>query len=347
LFALGQAATTPNILAIASVPGQPFSCKLVNITAEGTSEIGDLKGGAVLFGVDDSAAAFLKTPADGPGSGSRLLVVDRNSGAVIADRIVKGFQPIMLKATIVGDLAVCSKTSRVYFPLEEFPITNLMEMNWTNGAARRVALPYVENPGPYIYGLSSTPAGVVADRGVYFDIFDPVTQSNVTHLDQSSGYDRVTHKLPGRFYVVPGYGIVESVRDQAMFRRRTEKDFSTPSSTNEFATQQINEDKNGLRIAWTTLGKPCLVWGEHDDADTGSREITKIVVFDLEARRVLLRKELGGGFSSQLLPDRAGKRIYFFDAAGVKIFYLDAESEQIHLFATPRDLKIGACVAVN
>jgi hypothetical protein len=312
----------------------------VSISADGIREIADLNG-QVLYGMDEQTMAFFQTPAIGFTNASRLLIIDRKTLAIVADKIVKGFQngfyPTMMKWGFVDRLAVRSKDSTVYIPLfdgHRFNSFDVAEANWITGEARQLSVPAAKGAERWeITALYSVLSGIAVERGPFLTLFNPATQTVVLTLN-NSGRDL---RPAGTYYAVPDYGIVESAK--GMFQRITEKNFSTLISSPEaFPSSQINIDQHHRRIAQTIQGKPCLIWGENKAGVTNSnpfetRSISEIVVYDVGAKKEMLRKPLGTDFSPEFLTDSTGHNIYFLNLQATEIFRLNLESQNITSFA--------------
>jgi hypothetical protein len=330
-MALPKDPSAPKILVIApSTAGSTnASRKLLCITSDGIREIADLSG-HVLFGSDDKTAAFLQTPANGPHSGSRLLIINRDTLDVIVDRVVQGLAPMTTKALSAGWLAVQSKESTVYFP--EFA-TNLFavgEANWTTGAGRTLDLAVAEGSERYeITALYLVPSGIAVGRGPFLAIFDPAAQRPRLAFRASIGPG---WQSAASYYAVPGFGLTEA--SDGRFSRVTRNDFSTLISNPEsFPNLETNRIR-GWRLGWSIQGKPCLLWGENEDGtETQQQTISRIAIFDLESDTIILRKSLGSAFSPYYLPDRTGSHIYFSDPHHQEIFCLDVATQKLSPFA--------------
>src|SRR3982074_3351581 len=90
LLAASQGNSAPSVLVIApsSTNRDSSVLKVLSFSADGRKEIAELKG-QVWYGTDEDSAAFLQI--NGPRSaGLRLLVVDRKTLAIIADKTLGG-----------------------------------------------------------------------------------------------------------------------------------------------------------------------------------------------------------------------------------------------------------------
>jgi hypothetical protein len=75
-----------------------------------------------------------------------------------------------------------------------------------------------------------------------------------------------------------------------------------------------------------------MIWGETTETNS-QNSISGIVVFDLKAKKELLRKSVGTDFSSHFLADSLGQNIYFFDNRSGEVFCLNVESKKLSPFA--------------
>jgi hypothetical protein len=264
----------------------------------------------------------------------RLLIVDRKTSAVIANRIVRGLVPGSFKIPIVGrNLAVRSGEFNVYvteFDRNRFYVT---EVNWKTGQTRRLPIPFAKGAMSWeITALYCVPPGIGIERGPFLTIYDPTANKIILALNYSGPDWRPT----GNYYAVPEFGIVRSVRKTDMLYHITEKDFSTmiPDPTSAAYPNSIsNLVQFQSPVPHTIKGKPCLIWMEHKTtAEAGNQEMLELVIYDLKAKKVMIRKLLGTDFSSSFSPDLAGEKIYIFNSKTGEIFYLDLESQQIISF---------------
>lgn len=74
-----------------------------------------------------------------------------------------------------------------------------------------------------------------------------------------------------------------------------------------------------------------MIWGETTKTNS-QNSISEIVIFDLKAKKELLRQALGTDFELGWLADSLGKNIYFFKRPG-EIFSLNVESQKLTFFA--------------
>jgi hypothetical protein len=339
-----QIPTRPNILAIAGPAGTNAPGKLVSISANGRREIAELSG-HVLFGSDAETVAFLQTPFVGSRSGSRLLVVDRKTFAVIADQNVTGFVPDNMIATDASMLAVHSKESIVYIPVFDGHDFGVVEANWKTAAIRVLNMPFAGGARRYeMAPLHPVPSGILVERGPFYTLFDPMTQTAVLDLQSPIGPD--LHPTSG-YYAVPGFGLVES--SDGIFSRITREDFRTLiPNPKGFPNLETNRLRRSWRLGWIIEGKPCLIWGENEDGlQPQNLTISRIAVFDLESKSIMLRKSLGGDFSSAFLPDAAGENIYFLNPQTGEIICLNLKTEKPSSFAKLALHRFDAWVAAN
>jgi hypothetical protein len=332
-----------SVLAIAVSSGPAAAREILSISADGIREIAELKG-QVLYGTDRETAAFLQTPADGQKKSSRLLIINRKTSAIVTDKTVDGLNPVMMKALDVNRLAVRTRTSTVYVPLMELPIVSVTEANWETGATRRIPVPSAPEAGPYLTALYDVPSGVAIEREGRLDVVDPEKESPVLALKGDVG---ANGRSSSRYYSVPGFGVVKSA--SGMFSRVTEKDFLTlVQNPEEFPTQDQNREIHSPRLGWIIEDKPCLIWGENEAGVTSpNRTISRIAIFDLQSRKIMLRKSLGDNFRPDLLPDAAGENIYFLDLKEEEIFCLNVKSQKISSFAKVEARRLQSLVAGN
>lgn len=337
--ALGQIQNLngPKIFGIGAY-GTNASSQLLSISPDGIKEISDVHG-QLLYGSDDNVLAIVEPW--GSTNGNRVLVVDRKNSTIIADKYVRGFRPVLMKIGNVERLAVRSKESTVYVPVVERPTFDVAEVNWNSGTIRKPSVPVTDGANLWeITALYSVPPGIVVERGPYFTIFNPTTDTAVLVTNNAGADLRPT----GRYYAFPGFGLVQSVRSEEVLYHVMEKDFSTvvalPRSVN-FPASITNLIKYSKPLTRTIKGSPCLIWGEIE-GDNSLERVSQIVVYDLEAKRELLRKSLSPDFSSSFLPDETGENIYFFNTKTNEIFCLDVESQTMNLF-----VKLGIYRFVN
>jgi DNA-binding beta-propeller fold protein YncE len=306
--------------------------KLVSITSHGSREISELSG-QIFFGTDENAMACLQTIGNSFTNGCRLLVLDRKTFAVIANRIVRGLVPGLFKLPIVGgNLVVRSGEFNVYvteFDGKHFYVT---EVNWKTGQTRRLPIPFANGATPWeITALYSVPPGIGIERGPFLTIYDPTADKVLLALNNSGTDGRPT----GNYYAVPEFGFVRSVRKTDMLYHITEKDFTTmiPDPTSMAYPNSISNLVQFQKPATHTIkGKPCLIWMEREPARAGGQRRLELVIYDLKEKKVMIRKLLGAGFSSGFSPDPAGEKIYILNPETGEISYLDVESQQIISF---------------
>jgi hypothetical protein len=322
-----QNSNAPEIFGIgASSTNAPL--KLVSISPDGIREISDVDG-QLNFGTDDNVLAIVETW--GSTNGNRVLVVDRKTSAIIADKYVQGVRPPQMKVG-AGPLAVRSKESTVHIPVFDGHTFDVVEVNWRTGATRRLPVPFAEGAKRWeITDLYSVPMGIAIERGPFLTIFDPATDTTVLTLNNAGSDLRPT----GNYYAFPDFGLVQSDRAKVILYHITEKDFTTmiPSPTSVSYPDSIkNLVKFTRPITRTINGEPCLIWGETTETNS-QNSMSVIVVFDLKAKKELLRKSLGTDFSSGFLADPLGQNIYFVNARAGEIFSLNVESQKLTFFA--------------
>src|SRR5665213_1233105 len=302
--------------------------KLVSISPDGIREISEVHG-QLLYGTDDNVLAIVETW--GSTNGNRVLVVDRKTSSIIADKYVKGVRPVQMKIGNAGLLAVRSKEFTVHIPVFDGHTFDVVEMNWKTGATRRLPVPFAEGAKRWeITALYSLPVGIAIERGPFLTIFDPTTNTNVLTLNNAGSDLRPT----GNYYVFPDFGLVQSVRAKDILYHITEKDFTTmipsPASVN-YPASITNLIRFTRPATHTISGEPCLIWGETTKTNP-QNSISEIVVFDLKAKKELLRQALGTDFELGCLADSLGKNIYFFKRSG-EIFSLNVESQKLTFFS--------------
>lgn len=352
-LALGQTGkpNAPRVFAISSPApsGTNASRMLVSVSPDGIKKIAELSR-AVLYGMDDETVAILQMSSNASRNPNRLLVVNRKTSAIIADRNLNnfqnGFHPVVMKLLDADCLAVRSEVSTVYIQLFNGRSFAVAEVNWKTGEIRPLSVPTAKGAERWeITALYSLPPGIAVERGPYFTIFDPANGATVLALNNAGSNLRPT----GNYYAFPGFGLVQSIRAEDMLYHITQKDFSTmiPSPVGVSYPDSIkNLIKFSRPIPRTIGGKPCLIWGE-TQAGAPYFSISQIVVFDLEAKRELLRKSLGAGFSSGFLTDSTGQNIYFINSQAREIFRLNLASQKLNSFTDLGTNHFECWVAAN
>jgi hypothetical protein len=336
-----QNLNAPEIFAIgASSTNTPL--KLVSISPDAIREISEVHG-QLLYGTDDNVLAIVETW--GSTNGNRVLVVDRKTSSIIADKYVKGVRPVQMKIGNAGLLAVRSKESTVHIPVFDGHTFNVVEVNWKTGATRRLPVPFAEGAKRWeITALYSVPMGVAIERGPFLTIFDPTTNTNILTLNNAGSDLRPT----GNYYVFPDFGLVQSVRAKDILYHITEKDFTTmipsPASVN-YPASITNLIKFTRPATYTISGEPCLIWSETTKTNP-QNSISEIVVFDIKAKKELLRKSLGTDFSSGFQADPLGQNIYLFNTRAGEIFSLNVKSKKLSPFAK-FDTNRFDCLVIN
>lgn len=344
-FGQVQNSNAPGIFAVIQASGIDASPKLANISSDGIREISNMSG-QWLYGMDEDVVVFVET--HGSGSGKRLLVVDRKTSAIIAEKNVQGIHPVLMKVGNVERLGVRSKEFTVYIPVFDGHSFDVVEVNWRTGVTRRLPVSFAEGAKRWeITALYSIPPGIAIERGPFLTIFDPTTNINVLTLNNAGSDLRPT----GNYYAFPGFGLVQSVKAKDMLYQITEKDFTTmiPSPAGVSYPDSItNLIKYSRPITWTIRGKPCLIWGETEAGmNPQDRNISEIVVFDLESKKIMLRKALGPDFLPEFLTDPTGRNIYFINSQAGEIFRLNLESQKISRFANSGTNRFDCLVAAN
>jgi hypothetical protein len=96
---------------------------------------------------------------------------------------------------------------------------------------------------------------------------------------------------------------------------------------------------------YTISGEPCLIWSETTKTNP-QNSISEIVVFDIKAKKELLRKSLGTDFSSGFQADPLGQNIYLFNTRAGEIFSLNVKSKKLSPFAK-FDTNRFDCLVIN
>lgn len=328
----------PQIFALRNNSTNSYARDLIAISPNGSAKIAHLDG-HVLYGMDGRVIAFLQTPARGSGWDSRLLVVNRETGAIVADTVIKdfenGFHPSLMKAPTVERLAVRSQDHTAYFPIFNGKDFDVAEANWQTGKARQLFVPPAAGTGQLkweITALYSRPPGIAIERGPSLVILDPQSNAILTSLNNAGSDFRPT----GRFYAFPNFGIFQSDRKDDTIRLRVEGDFSTPVHSPVIAAYP-SSISNLIRFSSPTPhivdGDPCLIWGETDDTNKWD-SISDIVIFDVKANKEILRKTFKPGFSSGFLVDSTARHIYCFNPHTKEFWNLDVKTGEINPFAT-------------
>jgi hypothetical protein len=343
-----QDSNLPSLWAIASPHNTNPDRKLVSISPEGIREIAELSG-HVLYGMNETAAAFLQTPAHKSRGESRLLVIDRKTSAILADTNVQGlYYPDMMKALNVERLAVRSKEFSIAVPLFDNNRFTVVEVNWKTGTVRALPVPFAPEAMAWeITALYSIPSGIAVERGAFLALFDPTRQKAMLALNNSGTDWRPT----GKFYVVPGFGVVQSKRPATLYQITGEDCSTLISNPAGFPTDEINIDTHHPRVVQIIKGCPCLIWGENEPGVVNpdpfeTRSISVIAIYDLKARKIVLRKSLGGDFSPIFWPNLGGQNIFFSNLQTGEIFCLNLESQKLGSFAKPGANQFE-CIAAN
>jgi hypothetical protein len=206
-----QPSRPPLIFAINyAFPNTNYAWELTVISPTGSTKIAELSGN-VLYGMDDDVIAFMQTPASRTNWGSRLLVVNRKTCAIMADRYIKdfgkGFRPTMMISSTVERLAIRSKDSSVYIPVFNGHEFEVAEVNWLTGKDRQLPVPFTHGAESWeITALYPVPRGIAIERGPFLTIFAPARNATLLSLDNAGPDLRPT----GNFYAFPGFGIFQS-----------------------------------------------------------------------------------------------------------------------------------------
>ncbi|EEF59155.1 hypothetical protein [Pedosphaera parvula] len=325
---VSQAATpadsAPRILVIAP-PATNHDSSALNVSsfsADGRQEIAELRGQG-WYGIDEDSAAFLQI--NGPHSaGARLLVINRKTLDIIADKTLHDIHPGLLKATIADQLAVHSQTATVVFQVVDAQGFGFIEAKWKIGATPRLPGDRLGYPVAWL----PIPSGVVVSTFHQTAAYDASTHKQVLLLDRR-GDDSIRGQR--QVYYLPTLGLMEYYNGTHL--QFTDTNLSTAIPNPEhFPTTKIT----GKIFVRNTDGKPFLIWGENKELNnprTPPTGITEIVIFDPISKKELLRQPLGHNFSADFQPDQTGMNIYFIEPKSGKIFCLNWKTQTISPFA--------------
>lgn len=274
--------------------------------------------------MDDSTLALV----DSSTNGHRLLVIDRQTSAIIANTTITGVTPGARKQPVENLVAVQSKNFAVYFPTyDDQHGFGFAEVNWKTGKARQFP-PVTKGVGDTV-DLISLPSGfAVSGFRNSIALFDAVTQKQILILKEKGDDYSWQYR---RMYFVPTIGLMEYYQGEHLQLTDTNLSAATVNPK-RFPSSEV---KSKIFVR-TIHQKPCLIWGENKEPkipQTPQTTITEIVIFDLESKKEVLRKPLGGSFLEYIQPNQTGTRIYFIKQQTGEIFCLDRESQAISSFA--------------
>jgi hypothetical protein len=322
------AGTAPSVLAIAPPDTNKTgtSGRLLSFTQGGRKEIAEFSG-QTYYGNDENVAAFLELNGIRK-PGLHLLVVDRQSSAVLADKSFPGpdgFFPSLTKSTIADRLAVRSEDSSVYFDTLNSNGFGIGEINWKTEKVRQLPFTPPVARMSELFLFSYPPALVVTGFTGTTSILYNV-HAGMEVLRRPAMQDGRTWEWP-RHYFIPAIGLMEY--DHGIHLQLTDSNLSTwvPNPLRFPGAIPIG------RIQTSVMdGKPSLIWGENPEPVAHPREqnyITEIVIFDPVLKKEVLRKPLGPGISKVFQANPAGTRIYFYKPETGEIFYLDRQSQSV------------------
>jgi hypothetical protein len=301
----------------------------VRFSSEGRKKLAEFSG-YVYYGSDENVTAFLGVVGIRE-AGLRLLVVDRKSSAIIADKNLpkpEGLFPEETKSLIVDWLTVRSKDSSVYFDTFHNGF-GIGEANWKTEKVRQFPFAPPEGKLAELF-LVSYPPGlfVEAFTGTTRVLYDTGTQKKV--FARPDPQDSETWQRSFRYFV-PTIGLMEYAHGEHL--QLTDTNLSMPvANPLRFPSAVII-----TRIYARVLdGKPYLIWGEYDPPIPHPREqatISEVVIFDPALKKEALRKPLGAGMSRSFQPNQTGTRIYFLKPENMEIFCFDRPSQTISSFA--------------
>lgn len=324
----GSAANVPYVLIVAPQNTNTDGTRLrqlEKISQGGREKIADISHYSTLFGVDDSTLALVNTFTNE----IRLLVIDRKSLKIISNLEIYGVTPSQRQQTVESLVAIQSKNFSVYFPtFDPEQRFGFAEVNWKTGMVRQFPKTSLKGIGDIVH-LVSLPSGfAVSGFGNTVALFDTDTQKQVS-LMQEKGDDYSWASR--RMYFVPSVGLMEYYNGQHLQLTDTNL-LPVTEGAKRFPSPEI-QSKIFVR---SIQGKLFLIWGENTrpkDPQSVTTTITEIVIFDLDSKKEILRKPLGGSFSEYIQPNQDGTRIYFIEQKTGEIFYLDRESQTISSFA--------------
>lgn len=322
-----QSSNAPTAMVVAS--SHPRSSireprELLRVSAGGNRKIAEFTGNE-LYGLDRDVLAFLETSNDG----SRLLVLDRKTGEIIAERKFDGFYSVGMKASDANRLAVRSNDSTVFAPVFGKAGFGVVEMNWKTGSIRPLPQSAVGTIRYEITGLYGVPPGIAVERGPQLIIFDTTRMEPALTFNNAN-----TLGQPSASYVpVPGYGLVQASKEE--ITRLTESDFLTRAANAKMmASPESNRARWVKRIGRNINGKPSLIWAENESGVSPTAGTFSIlVVFDLLSGRESMRKSLGADFPNSFVVDAAGENVFLLDPSRKKILRFDLRSKELKPFA--------------
>ncbi|MDB6110052.1 MAG: hypothetical protein JWR69_1802 [Pedosphaera sp.] len=321
-LAVGQAKSAPSVLVLARAgtnkPSSTF--EVLSFSSAGRKAVAELEG-HVWYGTDENLAAFLQLNAPGS-AGARLVVIDRKTQAITADKILPGVHPWPLKMIISQRLAVRSQAATVDFDGFLEHTSGFFEVNWKTGAAVRL-------PGDPLGSPTwlSVPSGVVVSNFKTMAAYDASTHKQVLLLEGGCG----SYLQPRQVYYLPTVGLMEYCN--GTHRQLTDTNLSTAVvHLKQFSTSEMASSI----FVRNMEGQPRLIWGESKEAADSRmrpRAVTEIVSLDPGSGKEVLRKPLEGTFSAGFQPNSAGTAIYFIKPQNGEIFRLDLKTQTISSFA--------------
>jgi hypothetical protein len=326
---LSHAATTPYVLIVApqdtARPGVG-NRQLVKFSAEGRRVIADQSGYTTMFGMDDSTLVLVNSFTNE----NRLLVVDRQSLKIVSDRTLTGVSPGQRMQSVEELIAVHSKSSTVYLQTLDdkgHRGFGFAEVNWKTGKVRQFPESSPREFGDIVH-LISLPAGfAVSNFRNSITLFDATTQKHLKLQEQGDDYSWMKRRM----YYVPTIGLMEYYEGE--HRQLTDTNLSeVPVNPQRFPGPEV-QSKIFVR---NINGKPCLIWGENKEPDPTRNyqtTVTEIVFYDLESKKEVWRKALGGNFSEYIQPNQTGTRVYVIAPQTGEIFCLNRESQTMSSFA--------------
>ena len=300
--------------------------QLVKISPEGRIKIADVSY-ATLFGMDDSTLAFVNSFTNE----NRLLVIDRQSPKIISNTTITEVMPNRRHQSVENLVAVQSKNSAVYFPIFDYGGHHgfgFAEVNWKTGRVRQFPAAPPKGFGDTL-NLISLPSGfAVSSFGNMISLFHTETKKQILKLpEKGDDYSWITRRM----YYAPTIGLMEYYQGEHL--QLTDTNLSAITLNPERFPSSEVKSKIFVR---TIHRKPCLVWGENKAPkipQTSQTTVTDLVFYDVESKKEMLRKSLGGSFSEYILPNQIGTRVYFIRQQTGEICCLDRESQTISPFA--------------
>jgi hypothetical protein len=287
-----------SVLILAQVDTNRSTLSVMSFSEHGRTDIARPKGN-LWYGADGDSAAFLEL-----GSNVRLLVIDRKTSAIVADRILDGYFAAPLKISVAECLAVRSKDSTVYFSgSSKQDGDGFFEANWKTGKIHRVPSSSADDIGSY--KVTALPSGFFA-----------VSYNGAVTLEMP-----VENGWGKQVYYVPALGLMENYNGRQ--RQLTDDSFATLSmEAKEFPTPRIATKVFSRNIH----GKPHLIWGESKDAK--SRSMDQIVVLDAQSGKDVLRQHLDNSFSLAFQPNFDAGHVHLIKSETGEVVRLDLETRR-------------------